>query len=147
MSMPESIPDFDLYAALGVAPGADGEAVRMAHREAVRLAHPDVLPDGDADDDEAKRLNIARDWLTDPERRARYDRSRGLRPGGAGAGQRPSRSEATSTDQAAVSTEDGVVPGPGLADAFGCLEVGWWILLLAFAAMVLGLALLIAADL
>ena len=101
--MPESIPDFDLYAELGVAPDADADAIRAAHREAVRQAHPDVRADGNVNDDQAKRLNVARDWLTDPTRRARYDEARGL---GTWA-RKEARSRARQTD-AATSAESGI---------------------------------------
>lgn len=138
--MPESIPDFDLYAELGVAPDADADAIRTAHREAVRQVHPDVRVDDD-EDDEAKRLNVARDWLTDPVRRARYDESRGLgtwdTDGGAIDG---------STDWASPSAETGISARPGRRDAHALLEVGWWLLLIAAASLIFVILLVIVAD-
>jgi curved DNA-binding protein CbpA len=135
--MPETIPDFDLYAALGVHADADDEAIRAAHREAVRLAHPDVAGD---DDEQAKRLNVARDWLSDPERRARYDAAR------AAAAER-GMPVGPATDLASPSSEAGVAEGLGRREALGCLELAWWLLLLAFAGLILAVVLLIAADL
>ena len=139
--MPESIPDFDLYAVLGLTPDADDAAIRTAHRDAVRLAHPDVTPGGDTDDDLAKRLNVARDWLTDPARRARYDEARG--------GATSSRAAGVAADlrgTASTTAECGVTTGLGRRDAIGLLEVGWWLLLLVAAALIFATLLLIVAG-
>ena len=43
----------------------------------LRQHHPDVA--GAAGLERAKRINVAHDWLSDPDLRARYDRERGLR--------------------------------------------------------------------
>jgi curved DNA-binding protein CbpA len=139
--MPESIPDFDLYAALGVAPDAGADAIRAAHREAVRHAHPDVTRNGDADDGLAKRLNVARDWLTDPARRARYDESLGLGAWATDAGSIPG------SDMASTTADSGVTAGLDRRDAFGCLELGWWLLLIAAGALIFVILLVIVADL
>lgn len=138
--MPESIPDFDLYEALGVSVDADATAIRAAHREAVRLVHPDAAPDGETDDAEAKRLNVARDWLIDPVRRARYDESRGLVAWTIGTGA-VSEGPAAPPDPA-----DGVSDRLGRREAIGCLEVGWWILLILAAALIFGTLLLLVAE-
>ncbi|MET1231546.1 MAG: DnaJ domain-containing protein [Candidatus Limnocylindrales bacterium] len=140
--MPESIPDFDLYAELGVAPDADPDAIRSAHREAVRSAHPDVLAGEDADEDLAKRLNVARDWLTDPARRARYDEARGLGTWATEAG-----AVKGAVDDAPASAASGLVTGPNRRDAVGCLELGWWLLLIATGALIFAVLLVIVADL
>jgi len=140
--MPESIPEFDLYAELGVSPDADPDTIRAAHREAVRQAHPDVLADQDAGDDSAKRLNVARDWLTDPTRRARYDEARGLGTWATEAG-----AVMGAADDAATSAESGIATGPDRRDAIGCLELGWWLLLIAAGALIFAILLVIVADL
>ena len=49
----------------------------MAWRSLLRTHHPDVA--GDAGLERSKRINVAHDWLSDPELRARYDHARGLR--------------------------------------------------------------------
>ncbi|HEX5465878.1 MAG TPA: DnaJ domain-containing protein [Candidatus Limnocylindrales bacterium] len=76
--MPESLPEFDLYAELGVAPGASPGEVEAAWRARIPEAHPDRSGVGSEREatDRAARLNIARDWLTDPARRQIYDRLR-----------------------------------------------------------------------
>lgn len=81
MRPPDPIPEFDLYAELNVAPDADGRAIERAWRAAVRSVHPDRARGGDerAATKRTARLNIARGWLMDPSKRARYDLLR--RPG------------------------------------------------------------------
>ena len=61
----------DLYAALDVPRDADAAAVHAAYRQAAKSAHPDV---GGAPERWAL-VSLARDVLTDPDRRARYDRT------------------------------------------------------------------------
>lgn len=68
------LPSDDLYARLGVPVDASDEAIEIAWRGLLRKHHPDVAgPDGL---DLAKRINVAHDWLSDPELRERYDRER-----------------------------------------------------------------------
>ncbi len=64
-----------LYGVLGVAPGASQEAVVHAYRRQARAVHPDVRPD---DPTAAARFRIlagAYEVLSDPVRRAHYDRA------------------------------------------------------------------------
>jgi len=77
----DPIPEFDLYAELNVAPFADADAIERAWRAGVRSVHPDRAVTGDerAATTRTARLNIAREWLMDPTKRARYDLLR--RPG------------------------------------------------------------------
>ena len=77
--MADSIPPFDLYATLRVAPDAPVEVIVAAHRVLIRRQHPDVS-DGLGATEATKRLNVARDWLADPGRRALYDRARAGAP-------------------------------------------------------------------
>lgn len=84
----ESVPRFDLYAELEVSRSAARETIEAAHRAMAKRHHPDVAVAtgvaANAEDAEAriKRINVARDWLLDPERRARYDRALRRREGG-----------------------------------------------------------------
>ena len=82
------VPDDDLYARLGLEPEATPEAIELAWRALLRRHHPDVAGDSAAALEAAKRINVAHDWLADPELRARYDREvMGLEPlPGAGGG-------------------------------------------------------------
>lgn len=70
------IPDFDLYRELEVDASASGETIEAAFRSLMRRNHPDVASNRAAALARAKRLNVARDWLVDPERRAEYDAHR-----------------------------------------------------------------------
>ena len=69
--MADPIPAFDVYAELEVSERASVETIQAAYRSLQLRNHPDRVGPGAGD--RAVRLNIARDWLTDPERRARYD--------------------------------------------------------------------------
>jgi curved DNA-binding protein CbpA len=55
---------------------ASFEAVEVAWRALLKRHHPDVAGSGADADERAKRINVAHDWLSDPELRARYDRER-----------------------------------------------------------------------
>jgi len=79
-TMPQpALPADDLYARLSVPTNASPEAIEVAWRALLRRHHPDVAgPDGL---EQAKRINVAHDWLSDPALRARYDREHGLRHG------------------------------------------------------------------
>lgn len=74
----DPIPAFDLYAELAIAPGADDAAIERAWRAGVRSVHPDRARIGEerAATQRTARLNIAREWLMDPAKRARYDELR-----------------------------------------------------------------------
>ncbi len=61
-------PAFDPFAVLGVDRDADEVVIQLAYRARIREAHPDVA--GAVGLELSKRLNVARDWLLDPERRA-----------------------------------------------------------------------------
>lgn len=61
------------YDALGVAEDASTEEIERAYRSAVKEVHPDVNDDADAEE-RTKRLNRAKEVLTDDAERARYDR-------------------------------------------------------------------------
>ena len=74
------LPTDDLYARLELPVDAAPEAIEIAWRMLLKLHHPDVAGEGSLET--AKRINVAHDWLSDPELRARYDRSRAERRGG-----------------------------------------------------------------
>jgi curved DNA-binding protein CbpA len=85
----------DFYAVLGVQPEAPAEVVTGAYRALCRLYHPDVNPDTEATE-RMKLINEAYDTLSDPAKRAAYDR------------QRP----ATGPSQAAAHTTSSTPPPP-----------------------------------
>lgn len=74
----------DLYEILGVSKDASESEIKKAFRRRARELHPDVNKAADAED-QFKELNEAYDVLSDPNKRAQYDRS-GTIPGAAGGG-------------------------------------------------------------
>lgn len=72
----------DLYEVLGVSRGATDEEIKKAFRKQARKLHPDVNKSPNAEE-EFKELNEAYDVLSDPNKRAYYDRT-GSTPGAAG---------------------------------------------------------------
>jgi hypothetical protein len=72
-----TLPADDLYARLEISVDASPEVIEVAWRSLLRRHHPDIA--GPSGLERAKRINVAHDWLSDPDLRARYDRERGLR--------------------------------------------------------------------
>ncbi|MGH2469060.1 MAG: J domain-containing protein [Chloroflexota bacterium] len=64
--------ELDLYAVLGVARTADGEAIRRRYKELAKRFHPDLNPTADATP-RMKELNDAYAVLGHLQRRAAYD--------------------------------------------------------------------------
>jgi hypothetical protein len=70
----QSIPRFDLYAELGIPPSAEGGEIEAAYRSIILRWDPEGEAQGG--DRRIVRARLAREWLTDSERRSRYDASR-----------------------------------------------------------------------
>src|SRR6202045_5439292 len=62
----------DYYEVLGVARGADADAVKRAYRKLARKYHPDVSKEKNAES-KFKEVQEAYEVLKDPEKRAAYD--------------------------------------------------------------------------
>ena len=86
----------DPYTVLGVAKGASDDEIKRAYRKLAKKLHPDVNPGKRAVEQQFKEVTAAYDFLSDPQKRARYDRGeinadgaeqpRGFRAGGGGFG-------------------------------------------------------------
>jgi molecular chaperone DnaJ len=63
----------DLYDLLGVDRDADADAIKKAYRRLARQLHPDVNPDPAAQE-HFKQVSAAYEVLSDPQKRAAYDR-------------------------------------------------------------------------
>jgi molecular chaperone DnaJ len=79
----------DPYELLGVTRDADADAIKKAYRRLARQLHPDVNPDPQTQE-RFKEISRAYEILSDPQKRAAYDRGGDVFGGmGAGFGQGP----------------------------------------------------------
>ena len=67
----------DLYALLGLTPGATPADIKRAYRRLSRRHHPDINPGDRAAELLYQRISEAYETLADPDRRRRYDASEG----------------------------------------------------------------------
>jgi curved DNA-binding protein CbpA len=132
------LPDFDPYRELEVDASASLETIEAAYKSLMKRHHPDKGAVVSAQ--RAKRLNIARDWLTDPVRRATFDQAvGGLAPKRRSQGRR-NRKRPTRGD----------VAGLGAIGAFGLALTAWSVAMTApevdmLPVVVLGLAIAVSA--
>jgi len=66
----------DLYEILGVSPEASAEEIKRAYRRLARKYHPDLNPGDKEAAERFKEINEAYEILSDPQKRAEYDRLR-----------------------------------------------------------------------
>ncbi len=64
----------DPYEILGVHSGASDEELKKAFRRLARECHPDSDPDNPWAEDQFKEFSATYDLLSDPSRRAQFDR-------------------------------------------------------------------------
>lgn len=64
----------DYYAILGVSRNASEKDIKQAYRRLARKYHPDVHPGDKAAEEKFKEINEAYEVLSDPDKRAKYDR-------------------------------------------------------------------------
>src|SRR6266404_8340507 len=64
----------DPYETLGVKKDASQEEIRKAYRRLAKKLHPDLNPGNKRAEEQFKNVSAAHDLLSDPEKRARFDR-------------------------------------------------------------------------
>ena len=62
------------YEVLGVKPDASADEIRKVYRKLAKQFHPDINPGKPEAESRFKEISAAYDLLSDPEKRARYDR-------------------------------------------------------------------------
>ena len=65
----------DYYALLGIGRTASATEIDRAYRRAARATHPDIHPDDTSAAERFNAVTIARETLSNPLRRASYDRA------------------------------------------------------------------------
>lgn len=80
------MPTQDYYDILGVARDASGDEIKRAYRRLARQHHPDVAHDKSKAEHHFKEINEAYEILSDPSKRAQYDRFGVVGNGASGAG-------------------------------------------------------------
>ena len=75
--------DVDLYEVLGVDRNASPADIKSAYRKLVRECHPDYHPGDTEKEEQFKRVAVAYEILSDPEKRQQYDTYGTVRPAGA----------------------------------------------------------------
>lgn len=66
--------DINHYAALGLDPDCTASQIRAAYRFLAKQCHPDLNPGSPAAVTQTQAINVAHEILSDPSRRAAYDR-------------------------------------------------------------------------
>jgi hypothetical protein len=66
------------YVLLGVDPKSSRKEIKAAYHRLARQYHPDVNPNNPSSEERFKQINAAYEVLSDPHRRAAYDRSQSV---------------------------------------------------------------------
>ncbi len=64
----------DYYSILGIAKDASTDTIKKAYRKMARKYHPDLNPDDKEAHQKFQQINEANEVLSDPEKRAKYDK-------------------------------------------------------------------------
>lgn len=110
----------DYYRILGVAETATADEIKKAYRALAKRYHPDTNPDDPQAAERFKEAGEAYGVLSDPEKRAQYDRVRKMGPF-AGFGGRSSTSSAGAAGDGVRFTVDDLGDLGGLGDFFSSI--------------------------
>jgi DnaJ-class molecular chaperone len=110
----------DPYAILGVKREASQEEVRRAYRKLAKQHHPDLNPGKKESEARFKAISAANEILSDPEKRARYDRGE-IDASGAERPEHAAYRRYADSAQGAKYHQDSGVPEEDLGDLFADL--------------------------
>jgi hypothetical protein len=110
-------PRVDLYAIVGVAPQASRDDIVRAYRRLARSSHPDARPGDPGALARFRMLTDAYDVLSDPTRRAAYDRLLPDSPRGAVTGADRAAASGPTRDAPRFVGDRAWVPDPGAPTA------------------------------
>jgi DnaJ-class molecular chaperone len=118
----------DPYKILGLAKDASADDIRKAYRKLAKKFHPDLNPGNKVAEEQFKALSAANELLSDPDKRARYDRGEIDESGAERAPQRPNYrqyAEAGPGERYAYSNGgDGGFGGENFEDIFSTIFSG-----------------------
>ena len=107
----------DPYQTLGVAKDASQDQIRSAYRKLAKKHHPDLNPGNKSAEETFKKVSTANDLLSDPEKRARFDRGEIDATGEA----RPERQSYRSHADTGFGRRYGAQDDPAMSDIFADL--------------------------
>ncbi len=102
----------DPYDVLGVPRDADADTIKKAYRKLAKQYHPDLNPGDAGIERKFKDVSVAHDLLSDPEKRARFDRGE-IDASGAERPMRGRRGPHPGADSARARGGAGAGPGAG----------------------------------
>jgi DnaJ-class molecular chaperone len=105
------------YEVLGVKPGATPEEIQSAYRKLAKKLHPDLNPGNRKAEDKFKQIGSAYGLLSDPEKRAKFDRGE-IDASGAERQQRPFYRDFAARQQQPYTTNEGFADLAGGDDLF-----------------------------
>ena len=110
----------DPYKTLGVAKDASQDDIRKAYRTLAKKHHPDLNPGNKSSEEKFKAISTANDLLSDPEKRARFDRGE-IDASGEAQAERPSYRRYADMGGMGAGARYTNAPNGGMGDIFADL--------------------------